>query len=87
MMIAMWPNLQKSTVHTSNFSTLELEKSSKIYRNCTTTIPLLSLKISSLYTTSCGFYGSPCKWPKLDMWTMHIFHIAIAMWHICIYII
>ena len=29
------------------------------FRDCRTTIPLLSLKVSNCYTIACSFYGSP----------------------------
>ena len=59
------------------------------FRDCRTTTPLSTLKVSILYTIACGFYGSLneqnwmcelCTFPNIDkLTTVNNRKIAIAL--------
>ena len=62
----MWPDLRKHASFTHPIfqlkwliNSLWMTDSCETFRDCRTTIPLSSLKVSNLYTIACGFYGSP----------------------------
>ena len=81
-----------SIVHTSNCSTLMTHKiylkwmdRCETFRDCSTTIPVSSLKLSYLYTIPCGFYDSPneqnwmCELCTFSQIRSHILYLLLHL--------